>query len=205
MHGDLQPWHPPWRHGWHVAPGPRQGPGTRDFTIANVTRHWSARVAVLHPSCSDGMVALSILVHTLSIWIRMSRGNGKRHRAMIADTVGSQHAWVVRRFSPFVDGMSSTTSIGTLLTSEDALISDWVKLGEDMHTSAWVILGTSDNDERSRFDLSEPPTEPSQPPSTQPQVLVQQARIVGASAQVVGKGVRRPAAERRGRDSLEGR
>ena len=22
MHGDLQPWHPPWRHGWHVAPGP---------------------------------------------------------------------------------------------------------------------------------------------------------------------------------------
>ena len=111
---------------------------------------WSARVAVLHPSCSDGMVALSILVHALSIWIRMSRGNGKRHRAMIADTVGSQHAWVVRRFSPFVDGMSSTTSIGTLLTSEDALISDWVKLGEDMHTSAWVILGTSDNDERSR-------------------------------------------------------
>ena len=69
---------------------------------------------------------------------------------MIADTVGSQHAWVVRRFSPFVDGMSSTTSIGMLLTSEDALISDWVKLGEDMHTSAWVILGTSDNDERSR-------------------------------------------------------
>ena len=55
---------------------------------------WSARVAVLHPSCirpaSGGMVALSILLHALSIRIRMSTGNGKRHRAMIADTVGSQ-------------------------------------------------------------------------------------------------------------------
>ena len=80
----------------------------------------------------------------------MSRGNGKRRGAVIADTVGRQDGWVVRRLSPFVEGMSSTTSIGTVLTSEDALISDWVKLGEDMHTSAWVILGTSDNDDRSR-------------------------------------------------------
>ncbi len=25
MRGDLHLWLPPWRHGWHVAPGPRQG------------------------------------------------------------------------------------------------------------------------------------------------------------------------------------
>ena len=25
MHGDRHPWQPPCRHGWHVAPGPRQG------------------------------------------------------------------------------------------------------------------------------------------------------------------------------------
>ena len=112
-------------------------------------------------SCGDGMVALTNLLHTLRYWIRMGRGNGKRRHAKIA--AGSQDPWVVRRLSPFVDGMSSTTSIGMVLTSEDALISDWMKLGEDMHTSAWVILGTSDDDDRSRSTrASHPPSLPSQ-------------------------------------------
>ena len=34
---------------------------------------WSARVVVLHPSCSDGMVALSILVHALRRPKRLAR------------------------------------------------------------------------------------------------------------------------------------
>ena len=42
MNGDLHPWRPPCRHGWHAAPGPRQGRRGLGAVVAVVSAHHRA-------------------------------------------------------------------------------------------------------------------------------------------------------------------